>query len=185
MLLELTTTERRLLLTALLHLEPGMTSGRMQADIDNLYDRIIELPPDGNGLRVPLESHGAERSTLPSPGTGKTEQLPGGVSGGRSQGSDQPQRTQESDHWAHGIKEPDKKVAEVWNVVIAKVESKPTTEGKPRQLVTFESPNGKGFGRASLWDEELFSLMSGRAKQRTTFYILRKGQWLNVVGIRG
>lgn len=46
-----------------------------------------------SGVRVPLESNGAEGGTLRGAGPGQHEQLPGGVPEGRSSGGNQPERT--------------------------------------------------------------------------------------------
>lgn len=65
----------------------------------------------------------------------------------------------------------------------SKIEPKPTAEGTPRLMVTWQN-QGKGFSRASVWDEQLFPKVKDREGKPTTFFVTRKGQWVNIVGVR-
>ena len=68
--------------------------------------------------------------------------------------------------------------------MLSKVERKDLEDGTARLIATYENPGGKGFLRASVWDEKLFPWVSARIKQRTLFYVTRKGQYINIVGVR-
>jgi len=187
MIIDLTSTERRLLLHALFRMSPGLTPGLMQVDIDNITNRLIALREDDNesNLRLPLEPHGSERSAVSSVDPGKTQQLPGGVSG-RTQSGDQPKRAAQmelADRWASGVEPPDKAAAEKLEITPSKIERKASKEGKPFLLISW-SNNGRGYSFARVWDEALFSRIENRAKTKTLFYALRKGQFLNVIGVR-
>jgi len=190
--LEITVTERRLLLTALLRLQGGMAAGLMQADIDNLSNRIMDLVPGQNGLHLPVEPNGPQGAALPGSSPRQTQQLPGGVSGGRTQSGDQPQRPAKGsyipqDRFAAKLSEAQMHNREILEITPVKVERKDYVKGdktSPRLIVTWEKSTGRGFLRATVWDESLFPWVAGRVKQQTTFHLEHKGQWLNVIGVR-
>lgn len=137
-------------------------------------------------LHLPLEPHGSKEPNLPSPQAGNDEQLRSGVSDRRPQSDNQPQRApqiQPSDRWAKKY-QPDGKGSTVLNVTPAKIEKKATSKGDPMLVVSYENPAGRGFANASVFDEELFSWVSSRIKQPTTFYVTKNGKYTNIVGVR-
>lgn len=85
--------------------------------------------------------------------------------------------------WAKGFPGDKPDLLENIAVTPSKIERKPTADGKPRLMVTWQNPN-KGFSRASIWDGPLFAKVEDRENQLTTFFITRKGQWVNIVGVR-
>jgi hypothetical protein len=184
--LEITPQECRLLIFSLgatarfdLDLISIVVGGKL--DPLDLARRLSNL---GNDLRLPLESHGPERPIVPSQQAGNHEQLRSGVSERRPPSDNQPQRSpqvQLSDRWSDSIK--DRTGFEGIEVTPDKVEKKDARNG-PMLVVTYPNPSGRGFAKASVFDEKLFAWISGRVKQRTLFYVTRKGQYTNIVGVR-
>lgn len=78
-----------------------------------------------------------------------------------------------------------KKKPEVFDAIeapITKIEEKTSSNG-PYLKITW--PNqGRGFSSASVWDEALFGFVKGRLNQRTLFYLVQSGKYLNVAGVR-
>lgn len=71
------------------------------------------------------------------------------------------------------------------DVHIFKAERKNTDAGTERMIVAFDSPTGKGTVTASCWDERLFPFIAVQAKEpKATLHIVKKGKYLNVVGVR-
>jgi hypothetical protein len=93
------------------------------------------------------------------------------------------------EHWAKnkkGQETPNPEGCIEINAVITKLEDAPPRDNKTqtRKKLTWESPTGRGFADAYCWDEDLFPHLANRMKQQTTFYIVRSGQYANVVGVR-
>lgn len=60
-----------------------------------------------------------------------------------------------------------------------------TGNKSPRMKVAFDSPTGQGQCDASCFDEKLFPYLAKASKEaRATLHIVKKGNYLNVVGIR-
>ena len=188
--LELTTTERRLLLTALLRLQAGMSVGLMQADIDNLATRVMDLVPNENGLHLPLEAHGTKGAPVPNAGARQDEQLSGGVSSGRTQGGDQSQCVAQSepgkfpaqDRWAKNVEAPDKDVALRLSITPCAIEVKMAKNGEC-QIVTWQN-QGRGYLKATCFQKELFPWIASRKNQLSMFYAIKKGAYTNIIGVR-
>jgi hypothetical protein len=200
MQLELTHNERLLLIFALGAVSnvPPIVAYKSEpkADPFELAGRIVALgdgrspSADDAELHLPLGGlHGnadtggeAQGATVPRAGERKAEQLSGGVSG-RVQGGDQSQCTREVTWWAKGFPGEHQDSIESIEVTPCKIEPKPTSDDKPRLMVTWQN-QGKGFSRASVWDEPLFAKLKDRTNQRTVLFVTRKGQWVNIVGVR-
>jgi hypothetical protein len=177
MTLDLTREETTLILWALIHSAPDAQALR---SIDPLLDKLYVAR---GTLHLPLEPHGTKGADLPRQQAGHDEQLRSGVSDGRPQGDHQSQRTAEVqavDRWSSGKRDG----FETLEAVFSKVERKDLEDQTTRLTVTYENPAGRGFLRASVWDEKLFPWISARVKQKTVFYVTRKGQYINIVGVR-
>ena len=61
-----------------------------------------------------------------------------------------------------------------------KVERKDTPKGE--RLVVLYTSAGRNI-QASCWHEELFGHIANRTRQRTTFYVTRKNNYINIVGL--
>ena len=53
---------------------------------------------------------------------------------------------------------------------------------KAKRLVILFTQGGKRL-QASCWHEDLFGPIANRARQKTTFYITRSGNYINIVGL--
>ena len=96
---------------------------------------------------------------------------------------------EQRDRWARdrkGRELPNPKGCEAAERFISKLEEKPLDDGTPRMLVGWESPTGNGFAQGSCFDPKLFPWLILRQKsgEKTLLHILRKGKYLNVVGVR-
>jgi hypothetical protein len=91
------------------------------------------------------------------------------------------------DRWARDRKGnevpmPDGYVAR--EVTIWKAEEKPSKKatGKPYLKVTWQGE--RGYIDANCFDEKLFPWIISRISQKTTLYLVKPGEYLNVVGVR-
>jgi hypothetical protein len=172
--LEISKEECQLLVRRILH---GRIDESEHLAFERLFLRI------GNLVPVPLESNGPKRPDVPSAGARKDEQLPGGVSG-RPQSSDQPQRTPqtvESVRMSTG--KFDREAVEQITVTPTRIERKDLEDGTARLKVMWPA-RGRGFLEAACWDESLFAWVAGRIKQETVFYVVHKGKYTNIVGVK-
>jgi hypothetical protein len=138
-----------------------------------------------NNLRVPLEPNGPQRPVVPSTGEGKTQQLPSGVSSGRTQSGNQPQRAAQTTdvRWASTKSgSPWTEWTDRTEVKLSKLSEKPAANG-PRLVLSWQN-NGRGYTYASLWDSKLFDFAKSLEGKKVELYTTKKGQWINVVGIR-
>jgi hypothetical protein len=171
--LEITKDERILILRCLFAETP-----LHDPEIKALANRLMELR-DGNGHTLPLsmESNGAKWPDVPGTGARQVEQLPGGVSG-RPQSGYEPQRPGQT-HMSTG--KYDRSAVEQIRITPTVINRKDAQHGSYLD-VAWTGP-GRGLLRASVWDEELFPFVLKRLKQESVFYVVRKGKYLNVVGV--
>lgn len=108
--------------------------------------------------------------------------------------SQQPPVIEQRDRWASDrkIKAPQdagifwaQNGATAREVTIWKTEQKPAKKegGKPFLKVTWQSQD-RGYVDANCFDSQLFPWLIKQQGQRTTIYLVKSGQYLNVVGVR-
>ena len=70
-------------------------------------------------------------------------------------------------------------------ITIWKTEQKPAKKanGKPYMKVTWQSQE-RGYIDANCFDSQLFPWLIKQTGQRTTIYLVKSGQYLNIVGVR-
>jgi hypothetical protein len=178
--LEITKDERILILRCLFAETP-----LHDPEVKALANRLMELR-DGNGhaVPVPLESNGAQRPDMPRTGAGKAEQLPSGVSG-RPQSGNEPQRPPQGSGVTYmSTGKYDRSAVEQITVTIDRITRKETETG-PRLDLLIPVRGGRGFSTATCWDEDLFVYLKDRAKQESVLYVVHKGKYTNVVGLKG
>jgi hypothetical protein len=82
------------------HFNPALNFARVRLEDGKVQTVPLRYLESGHGeqstVPVSVEPNGSQGAVVPSAGAGSKEQLPGGVSEGRPQGSDQPQRNKES-----------------------------------------------------------------------------------------
>ena len=54
----------------------------------------------------------------------------------------------------------------------------------PRMTVSWQNRQGRGYLYAACWDESLFAWVASRVRQETLFYIVHKGKYTNIVGVK-
>lgn len=74
--------------------------------------------------------------------------------------------------------------AESLEFVPVKIERKDIAD-KKRLIVSWQNTatNQRGYLQASCFEESLFGPIANRVKQRTLFYIVRSGKYINIVGL--
>jgi hypothetical protein len=50
--------------------------------------------------------------------------------------------------------------------------------------VSWQNRQGRGYLYAACWDEDLFAWVASRVRTETVFYIVHKGKYANIVGIK-
>jgi hypothetical protein len=173
--LELSQHEARLVMQRLLY---GQIHEHDTGHFNKLFLRLAEF------VHLSLESDGPKGTTVPGTGPRQAELLPGAVPAGRPQGSDQPERTPqstESVRWATG--KYDREAVEQITLTPSKIERKEAATG-PFLSVSWQNRHGRGYLSASCFDEALFAWVSGRIKQESVFYVVHKGKYTNIVGVK-
>lgn len=144
----------------------------------NLSKRIMEMRPDGQAARSMSGTAAAQAiASRPTPPAQSSPEMPAAV--------------ELKDRWqksTKGIEIPFPEGCAKIEAVIFKIEDAPPRNDKnrPRKKVTWEvgaPQGGRGYMDAFCWDIDLFPFLANRIKQRTTFYIVRAGQYTNFVGI--
>lgn len=92
------------------------------------------------------------------------------------------------DRWAHdrkGKELPNPEGCEAGVITIWKTEQKPARKegGKPFLKVTWQS-KGRGYVDANCFDSALFPWLIKQQGQPTTIYLVKSGEYLNVVGVK-
>jgi hypothetical protein len=185
--LEITKDERILLLRCLFS-----QTVLHDPEVKALANRMMEMKDDGsNGVRVPMGAvYGnaqpagpAQVASLPSAGARKPEQLPDSVSQRRPASSSEPQRTPQTIQQVRmSSGKYDRESVEQVTVTPDKCERKEVSTG-PFVKVSWPS-KGRGFLTAACWDEELFPWVMSRVKQESVFYVVHKGKYTNIVGVK-
>lgn len=92
------------------------------------------------------------------------------------------------DRWARdrkGIESPQPKGCYSVNVHLFKAERADLSDGRPRMLLAFDSPTGKGSVDATCWDEKLFGWLAlAKTQPAALLHVVKSGKYLNVVGVR-
>ncbi len=191
MILEITKDERLIILR---HLLAGTPLHDPQ--VTALANRLIEMrDANGTAVHLPLESHEPQGPAVPSSSSRKQEQLPLGVSSGRSQNSNQPQRTQESPaeprkDWENSVVQErwttakfDSEAVEQITITPSKCERKDLKDGTPRMTISWQG-KGRGYLYATVWDTKLMPWVASRKNKETMFNVVTKGKFTDVVGVK-
>jgi len=93
------------------------------------------------------------------------------------------------DRWARdrkGNDVPNPEGCESVERYISKLEDKPLADKRARMIVGWPSPTGNGFVEASCFDSKLFPWLILRQKsgEKTVLHVVKKGKYLNIVGVR-
>ena len=150
--------------------------------LGGLVTKLINAPIF---VESPTGGTAAARAVLSSPPpTSQADELPPSPPSGHVP----PQTPQQRDRWARDRKGnevpmPDGYAAR--EVTIWKTEQKPAKKegGKPFLKVTWQSQD-RGYVDANCFDSQLFPWLIKQQGQRTTIYLVKSGQYLNVVGVR-
>jgi len=190
--LEITKDERILILRCLFAETP-----LHDPEVKALANRLMELR-DGNGHGVPVSvgavpgpaqpGRSAQGPVVPSAGARSPQQLPDSVHERRTESGSQPQRAAqvaEIVRWSSS--KFDRESVEQITVTPAACKRKDVIKtGEPpipRMEVSWPA-RGRGYLYAAVWDEALFGWVAGRVKQETVFYVLHKGKYTNIVGVK-
>ena len=172
--LTLSENERLMLLFCMgaTHGVPDVIANKTEppAKLEDLALRLMTLAPAKSAELVPMNRPATQPAPSSTP-AGGAEALNTRTQAGAPMAL--------ADRWA---KKADPATAETQEITPMKVDRKDTATGK-RLVVSWQS-NGRGYLQASCWDEALFGHIANRVKQKTTFYFARKGNYLNVVGLR-
>jgi len=170
MKLEITKDERILILRCLFAETP-----LHDPEVKALANRLMELRENGQAL-PPVTN--VERSHPPSAGRsvepGRSE-TPPSVDSRPPQGSG-------VTYMSTG--KYDRSAVEQITVTIDRITRKETETG-PRLDLLIPVRGGRGFSTATCWDEDLFVYLKDRAKQESVLYVVHKGKYTNVVGVKG
>lgn len=148
-------------------------------------DLLVLLARRLCALPVPLESDEPQGTALPGASSRQAQLVPSGVSDGRAQSSDEPQRATQSkpvEQTRMSAGKYDRNAVEQITLTPTKCERKESANG-PYIAVMWPS-RGRGYLYANCWDPELFAWVAGRVKQESTFYVVHKGKFTDIVGVR-
>jgi len=94
------------------------------------------------------------------------------------------------DRWArdrHGVELPEPEGYETVEVNLWKSEQKKPRnkpDAKPFLKVTWQAPNGNGYVDANCFDEKLWPWVISQQGKKARVYVVRNGNYLNLVGVR-
>ena len=193
MILEITKDERILILRGLFREAP-----LHDPQITALANRLMELRENGTST-----GQSSASAVMARPGGTAVATDRSGSRG--DQGSIQPEKaehthsraesmtvphslsqTPESVRWASGKYDRDsvEQITLTPSMIkredVEKAGEKPT----PRLTVSWQNRQGRGYLYASAWDMDLFPWIAARAKQETAFYVVHKGKYTNIVGVK-
>lgn len=156
--LDITKDERHLLLRGLYAVTP-----MHDPEVKALANRLMELHENGVAQgRIPSETPVAAKS--PASETPRPAPTPSAMS-------------------YMSTSKYDRSLVEAITITPTIIERAKGANG-PYLLVSWTGP-GRGLLKASVWDEDLFPRVLPRLKQESVFYVVRKGKYLNVVGVKG
>ena len=145
--------------------------------LGGLVTKLINAPIF---VESPTAGTAAARAVLSSPPQDSPAQPSGHVP--------PPTPMQPRDRWARDRKGNELPMPEGYaarEVTIWKAEQKPPKKenGKPFLKVTWQSQD-RGYVDANCFDSQLFPWLIKQTGQRTTIYLVKSGEYLNVVGVR-
>jgi|GEM_PF-6274288 len=180
MILEITKDERLLILR---HLLAGTPLHDPQ--VTALVNRLIETREASNGTSAP-----AQPSLNLAPGEPLWDKPKETNQPQRAQESPEPKRDWENAgpqlvRWATD-KFDKEKVEQITITPMGAKRDDLFKAGKkvPRMSVSWQSPKVRGYNYATVWDEKLFPWVANRLKQETVFYVVNKGKFTDVVGVK-
>ena len=93
------------------------------------------------------------------------------------------------DRWARdrkGNEVPNPEGAMQISVYLWKADPKPLSDGTPRMQIAWKASTARESGQGNCFDEKLFPWLAAGTKnsQPTTIYIVHKGKYTNIVGVR-
>ena len=175
MILEISKDERQLLLRLLILARPETAS--QGTAINALSERVMELRDEP----VPVRSDGGGSAPGTTVGKGESplsrEASRDPVASPSLRSGTQPA---ESVRWS--TEKFDREAVEQLTLTPAKIDLKESANG-PYVLVSWPA-RGRGYLSAACWDEQLCPIVASRVKQETVFYMVHKGKYTNIVGVK-